>query len=78
MIKAHEDVVTIRQCVEFFGAMAPGAAFIPSAASSEYRRRYMAPPDRAGGQTIARILVAHCGWIRQGRVIYKPLEELAV
>lgn len=76
MVKAHEDKVTIRQCVEFFGAMAPGTAFTPSSAASEYQRRYMAHPNRAGGQTIAKILVANCGWVRQGRVIYKPRNDL--
>ena len=72
---AHECPNAISRCIAAFAGDPPGTAYLPSQASDIFRARTLAPANRTGGQTIARILVEHCGWVRQGRVVYKPAAQ---
>ena len=54
----------------------PGTCWYPMEASKNYRNRFLRGElvirDRVGGQTIAAILVKHCGWERVEGYVLKP------
>jgi hypothetical protein len=54
----------------------PGAWMTPTEASTIAKRGM--PPLGCGPATVAHLLVKNHGWMHEDRMLYKPLEELAV
>ena len=73
---ALDNPRVIANCKTLSAETAPGTCWFPMEASKIYIGRFLCGArlirDRVGGQTIAAILVEHCGWERNGSYVLKP------